>query len=77
MTIMELYPRQATRTVWIATIKRLLCRYAEYRQRRRAFAELRSVDPRILKDMAIDRSEVGSIVYGNAAGRRRAYTGQE
>lgn len=74
MTIMEIHAG-TTRALWIGTIKPLLARYGEYRRRRRAAAELRSVDPRILKDMAIDRSEVSSIVYGNSAGRRRAYTG--
>jgi uncharacterized protein YjiS (DUF1127 family) len=75
MTIMEIHSREATRTLWIGTIKPLLARYGEYRKRRCAVAELRSVDPRILKDMAIDRSEVSSIVYGNSGDRRRAYTG--
>ena len=75
MTVMEIYPPEATRTLWIGTIKPLLRRYGEYRKRRRAAAELRSVDPRILKDMGIDRTEVGSIVYGSERGRRRTYTG--
>jgi uncharacterized protein YjiS (DUF1127 family) len=75
MTITEIHPRGATRLLWIGTIKPLLARYGEYRQRRRAAAELRSVDPRILKDMAIDRSEVDSIVYANSGDRRRAYIG--
>lgn len=75
MTVMAIYPRGEARTLWTAVIKPLLCRYREYRKRRRAAAELRSVDPRTLKDMGIDRSEVDSIVYGNAGDRRRAYTG--
>jgi uncharacterized protein YjiS (DUF1127 family) len=56
-------------TVWTATIKPLLTRYLEHRNKRRALAE--SLDPGILKDMAIDRSEVTSIVYGDPKGRRR------
>jgi uncharacterized protein YjiS (DUF1127 family) len=59
------------RTAWAATIKPLLTRYLEHRKKRRALAELRSVDPRTLKDMGIDRSEVTSIVYGPPKGRRR------
>lgn len=59
-------------TVWTATVKPLLTRYLEHRRKRRALAELRSVDPRALKDMGIDRSEVTSIVYGNPNGRRRS-----
>jgi uncharacterized protein YjiS (DUF1127 family) len=58
-------------TVWTATIKPLLTRYLEHRNKRRALAELTSLDPGILKDMAIDRSEVTSIVYGDPKGRRR------
>jgi uncharacterized protein YjiS (DUF1127 family) len=58
-------------TVWKATIEPLLARYLERRKKRRALAELRSLDPRTLKDMGIDRSEVTSIVYGNANERRR------
>ena len=60
-------------TVWTATIRPLLIRYLEHRKKRRALAELRSVDPRTLKDMGIDRSEVTSIVYGPPNGRRRNY----
>src|SRR5215475_9446163 len=59
-------------TVWTETIKPRLFRYLEHRRKRRALAELRSVDPRTLKDMGIDRSEVTSIVYGNPNGRRRS-----
>jgi uncharacterized protein YjiS (DUF1127 family) len=58
-------------TVWTKTVEPFLARYLEHRKKRRALAELRSVDPRILKDMGIDRSELTSIVYGNANGRRR------
>ena len=58
-------------TAWTAKIKPLLTRYLEHRKKRRALEELRSVDPRTLKDMGIDRSEVTSIVYGPPKGRRR------
>lgn len=75
MTVMEIHSRGATPPFWTATFKALLDRYCEHRKRRRALAELRSVDPRILKDMAIDRSELISIVHGDARGRRRAYAG--
>src|SRR5262245_24430415 len=69
MTVLQAY--SGAETAWTATIRRLLHRYLEYRKKRRALAELRSLDPRILKDMAIDRSEVTSIVYGDPNGRRR------
>jgi uncharacterized protein YjiS (DUF1127 family) len=72
MTVLQVYSGAQTQTFWTATIKRLLDRYSEHRKKRRALAELRSVDPRTLKDMGIDRSEVTSIVYGNPKGRRRA-----
>jgi len=58
-------------TTWTAAIAHLLRRYLEYRKQRRALAQLNSVDPRILRDMGIDRSEVTSIVYGDPKGRRR------
>jgi len=69
MTVLQAY--SGAETAWTATIRRLLHRYLEHRNKRRALAELRSLDPRILKDMAIDRSEVTSIVYGDPKGRRR------
>ena len=72
MTVLQVHSGAQTQTFWTATIKRLLDRYSEHRKKRRALAELRSVDPRTLKDMGIDRSEVTSIVYGNPKGRRRA-----
>jgi uncharacterized protein YjiS (DUF1127 family) len=55
------------------TPKRLWAAYAEYRRKRRALAQLRSVDPRMLKDLGIDRSELESIVFNNTRDRRRSY----
>jgi uncharacterized protein YjiS (DUF1127 family) len=40
-------------------------------RKRRSVAELASVDPRTLKDIGIDRSEIKSIVYNDAQDRRR------
>jgi uncharacterized protein YjiS (DUF1127 family) len=54
-------------------MKRLL-HYWENRQKRRALAQLRSLNPRILRDIGIDRSELTSIVYGDSKGRRRRCT---
>jgi uncharacterized protein YjiS (DUF1127 family) len=71
MTALQAYSGPQTRAVWTATIERLLHRYSEHRKKRRVLAELKSVDPRTLKDMGIDRSEVTSLVYGNPEGRRR------
>jgi uncharacterized protein YjiS (DUF1127 family) len=65
-----------TLAVW-TTIKWLLHHYKEHRRRQRAIAELESVDPRILKDIGIDRTEATSIVYGNPRGRRRRYADVE
>lgn len=48
-------------------------RLQDFRLRRRQIAELRSVDPRILKDLAIDRSEITSFVQTGGSGRRRKY----
>jgi uncharacterized protein YjiS (DUF1127 family) len=71
MTVLPTYSGAQTQIPWTTTIKRLLHRYLEHRNKRRALAELKSLDPRTLKDMAIDRSEVTSIVYGDPKGRRR------
>jgi uncharacterized protein YjiS (DUF1127 family) len=70
MTVLQAY--SGAESVWTGTIKRLLRRYLEHRNKRRALAELKSLDPIILKDMAIDRSEVSAIVYGDPKGRRRS-----
>jgi uncharacterized protein YjiS (DUF1127 family) len=71
MSILHAIPAERTHADWTATVKGLLRRYLEHRQRRRALAQLKSVDPRTLRDMGIDRSELTSIVYGDPRGRRR------
>jgi uncharacterized protein YjiS (DUF1127 family) len=75
MSNLVIHSRPDARAVLATSIKTLLGRYAAFRQRRSAAAELRSVDPRILKDMAIDRSEIDSIVYCKESDRKRGYTG--
>jgi uncharacterized protein YjiS (DUF1127 family) len=76
MSVLELRSqRVATPRSWTERIRGLVRRYGDYRRKRRAAAELRSIDPRILKDIAIDRLEIDSVVYGDPRGRRRAYTG--
>src|SRR5262245_5172357 len=70
MTMLQTYEGSQTLTAW-TTIKCVLHRYKEHRRRRRAIAELESIDPRILKDIGIDRTEATSIAYGNPRGRRR------
>lgn len=70
MPVLQAY--SSAESVWTGTIKRLFHRYLEHRKQRRALAELKSLDPRILRDMAIDRSEITSIVYGDPKGRRRS-----
>ena len=75
MTMLQAYPGTQTSAAWTTAIKWLLQRYREHRGRRRAIAELRSVDPRTLKDIGIDRTEFTSIVYGDPRGRRRRYAG--
>lgn len=71
MTVLQTHSAVETQNLWSGTIKRLFRRYLAHRNKRRALAELKSLDPRILMDMAIDRSEVTSIVYGDPKGRRR------
>lgn len=61
-------PRRARSTTGIRS---LLDRYAHHRKRRRALAELRGLGAGTLKDLAIDRSEIGSLVHGDPHGRRR------
>jgi len=71
MTMLRATSTVRTQADWTTAIGRLFRRYLEHRRQRRALAQLRSVDPRILRDMGIDRSEVTSIVYGDTKGRRR------
>ena len=74
MTMRQAASAVPTQSAWRAAIARLLRRYLERRRQRRALAQLNSLDPRILRDMSIDRSEVTSIVYGDPTGRRRRCT---
>jgi len=74
MTMLQAISAVPAQTSWTATISRLVRRYLEHRKQRRALAQLRAVDPRTLRDMAIDRTELTSIVYGDQKGRRRRCT---
>jgi hypothetical protein len=51
MKVLQVYSAEETQTVWTGTIKRLLHRYLEHRNKRRALAELK-----FLKDRATDQS---------------------
>ena len=74
MAIIETHPSILPRlNSWTATTRSLLGRYAAYRRKRRALAQLRGLDAGTLKDIAIDRSEISSVVLGDPNGRRRAY----
>lgn len=70
MTMLQATSVAPAQSVCAAAIKRLL-HYWENRQKRRALAQLCSLNPRILRDFGIDRSELTSIVYGDSKGRRR------
>ena len=59
---------------WTKGVRSLLDRYAQNRKKRRALAELRGLGARTLKDLAIDRSEISSVVHGNSHGRRRPHS---
>jgi uncharacterized protein YjiS (DUF1127 family) len=74
MTMLQVTSAAQSQTAWTAAIARLLRRYLGHRKQRRALAQLKSVDPRILRDIGIDCSEVTSIVYGDPKGRRRSCT---
>lgn len=54
-------------------LRSLLDRFAQHRKRRRALAELRGLGAHTLKDLAIDRSEISSVVHGDPGGRRRPH----
>lgn len=74
MAIIETHPSVLPRlNSWRAIIRSLLGRYAAYRAKRQALAQLRGLDAGTLKDIAIARSELSSVVLGNPDGRRRAY----
>lgn len=74
MASIEIRPRALPRQIlWAVTARSLLKRYAEYRRKRRALAQLRGLDAATLRDLAIDRSELSSIVHGGSHGRRRSY----
>lgn len=60
---------------WTETIKALWRLYREGCARRRAVAELRRLDPRVLRDLAINGSEIESVVF-NGCSRRRFWTGR-
>jgi uncharacterized protein YjiS (DUF1127 family) len=74
MTMLQATSAVRTQADWTTAIARLFRRYLEHRRQRRALAQLQSVDPRILRDMGIDRTEVTSIVCGDPEGRRRRCT---
>ena len=56
------------------SIRAWLDRFAQRRHQRRALAELRGIGARTLKDLAIDRSEIRSLVHGDPHGRRRPHS---
>lgn len=56
-----------------ATLRRFLIRLRRRRQAARTAAALRALDPRALRDLAIDRSEVDSVaaeIHGSAVRTR-------
>lgn len=61
------------RPALVAELFVLAERLRAYRRRRRQISELRSLDPRVLRDMAIDRSEVASVVNTSALERKREH----
>ena len=62
------------RGAWAMSFRVWLDRFVQRRRQRRALAELRGLGARTLKDLAIDRSEIRSIVHGDPHGRRRPHS---
>lgn len=62
----------ATSHIWngIQTIWAAITQHAE---RRRAVRDLRAMDPRMLRDIGIDRSEIMSVVYTPSRERTVSY----
>jgi len=54
-----------------ARLARWLDDFEQRRRRRQQLEELRRVDPRTLRDIGLDRSELMSVTYGGSAGRVR------
>ena len=59
---------------WTMSIRAWFDRFVQRRQQRRALAELRGLGAHTLKDLAIDRSEIRSLVHGGPHGRRRPHS---
>ena len=51
---------------------KLITSYRNYSWKRKAKTELLNLDKSTLKDLAIDRSEVGSVIYGSRKSRLRS-----
>lgn len=47
-------------------VRKAWANYIEYRNKRRAFDELMSLDPRMLSDIGVSRHEIHAAVYGDA-----------
>lgn len=75
MATLDTHPHPDSGAIWTTAIKGLFDRYAAVRAKRRAAAELRSLDPQTLKDLAIDPTEFDSILYSGRQDRTRNYTG--
>ena len=62
------------RNPWAMSFRAWLDRFVQRRRQRRALAELRGLGAGTLKDLAIDRSEIHSLVHGDPDGRRRPHS---
>jgi uncharacterized protein YjiS (DUF1127 family) len=58
----------------VDVLRRWWWAYWLHRSQRATVIMLSSLDPRVLRDIGIDRSEIDSVVYGRAGERLRAYS---
>ena len=63
--------RDETVAIGAGILKRIAGAYDRWVARRQAIRQLYRLDRQAQKDLAIDRSEFNSIVFGDVAGRRR------
>lgn len=74
MAVIDIHQASSKRAIdGLNYVKSLVHRYLDYRHKRRAVSELRSLGSRTLKDMGLHRSEINSLVHCDRKERRRFF----